>query len=507
MERRKTWFIACLTLLGLAVLSFLTYSDVSAYKFPIDYVPLNFPCSFIGNNQFTSCPGFTITTNQSIDEEDFYPYLSQIVVSASPADLPGNNCAPYSYQRYPYLAQGPTMGNIDTFTTYFSFPGYSYAPPFEYNVCQTVNQLPNYESVLFSQYDSLVPRIERPIIHVPSQNLPYRMSYNGIYFNSHFKNDHGLDFDTKFDLNYNLFDLNNYPTEYFQVTLPLGPSNPGAVSYLPSNTNVDFYGEFVITTEQSVSEFYIQDASDITITLQTYYISGDQYNEADNNICDVSMSYDDPNDPFSAIGLKYHCKDTWIDYESIDYSEDSSIPFFVLVVDFPGHPSARPNSTQMQNFIVEDMYFVTNWDFTDAPTEFNQLPSGSEPGRSPGSGEQGLSDADLDKEPNFFNSLFKLFDFNLINPFSPIFAMFTDNSACVNIPIIAGMIHSNETQVCPWFDSTTRGIVTPVLGIASIMLLFGFAVRWLGARSGNFFEDSTDGFESGGIHVGRRSKK
>lgn len=90
----------------------------------------------------------------------------------------------------------------------------------------------------------------------------------------------------------------------------------------------------------------------------------------------------------------------------------------------------------------------------------------------------------------WFDSLVNLFGFNFINPFAPLFNMFSNNESCASIPNIASMLNSSETQVCPWFDSTTRNIVTPVLGLASAMLVFGFAVRWLGSSSGNMFEDS-----------------
>ena len=95
-------------------------------------------------------------------------------------------------------------------------------------------------------------------------------------------------------------------------------------------------------------------------------------------------------------------------------------------------------------------------------------------------------------DANWLGSLSDLFSFGFLNPFAPIFNLFSNNDSCAQIPTIAGMIHSDELQVCPWFDSTTRNIVTPVLGLSSMMLIFGFAVHWLGARSGNMFEDSVE---------------
>ena len=80
--------------------------------------------------------------------------------------------------------------------------------------------------------------------------------------------------------------------------------------------------------------------------------------------------------------------------------------------------------------------------------------------------------------------------------------MFSDQSTCANIPTLAGMLHSNETQVCPWFSAETRAIVTPVIGLSSMMLLFGFVVRWLGSGSGNFVEDAGSIEPAGTSRVG-----
>ena len=98
-----------------------------------------------------------------------------------------------------------------------------------------------------------------------------------------------------------------------------------------------------------------------------------------------------------------------------------------------------------------------------------------------------------------------LFSFDFINPFAPIFNLF-NNDSCAQIPTLASMLHSNETQVCPWFDSSVRNITTPVLGLSSMMLVFGFVVRWLGSRSGNFIEDS-GGVDAGGYHFENKYRR
>ena len=130
---------------------------------------------------------------------------------------------------------------------------------------------------------------------------------------------------------------------------------------------------------------------------------------------------------------------------------------------------------------IENFYVIT--DNNDSPGgDASISPSGLSISSAPGSSST--------YGDSYNDSLSSLFSFNFLNPFVPIFNLFTDNSSCVSIPIIAGMLNSSETTYCPWFSSDVRNILTPVLGISSMMLLFGFLVRWLGSSSGNFFEDS-----------------
>lgn len=129
-------------------------------------------------------------------------------------------------------------------------------------------------------------------------------------------------------------------------------------------------------------------------------------------------------------------------------------------------------------------YVVTDDDNTPGGS-FNEHLTGG--GSIPGDANDLIPGATVD---DFFASLVHLFNFDFINPFAGIFNLFSDQTACASIPTIASMLNSSETQVCPWFTSNIRSIVTPVLGLSSMMLLVGFIVRWLGSSSGNLFEDS-----------------
>lgn len=77
-----------------------------------------------------------------------------------------------------------------------------------------------------------------------------------------------------------------------------------------------------------------------------------------------------------------------------------------------------------------------------------------------------------------------IFNFNILNPFAPLFDMFNP-SGCVQIPTLSDWLHTEDTQVCPWFPAKVRQVATPVLSIASMMLLFGFVVGWLNGRDLN----------------------
>lgn len=76
------------------------------------------------------------------------------------------------------------------------------------------------------------------------------------------------------------------------------------------------------------------------------------------------------------------------------------------------------------------------------------------------------------------NQLLSIFNFNFSNPFAPILDSFT-NQQCVNIPTIASWLHSPTAVYCSWWSESIRNVLTPVFGLASSILLFGFIISWL----------------------------
>lgn len=76
------------------------------------------------------------------------------------------------------------------------------------------------------------------------------------------------------------------------------------------------------------------------------------------------------------------------------------------------------------------------------------------------------------------NKLGNLFSFTAFNPFSGLFGLFT-GGGCKPIPTIGKMLNKPDASYCPWFPDNVRSVLTPVLGISSMMLIFGFFIRWL----------------------------
>ena len=158
---------------------------------------------------------------------------------------------------------------------------------------------------------------------------------------------------------------------------------------------------------------------------------------------------------------------------------------------------------------LSDYVFLTDseWRFGQQLliTDYDETPGSSLGGDIRGNKIPGSASVSGSSE-DWFSSLSGLFSFDFINPFAPIFDLF-NNDSCAQIPVLASMLHSEETEICPWFDSTVRNITTPVIGLASMMLIFGFVIRWLGSRSGNFIEDSGGVDINENYHLGNKYRR
>lgn len=83
---------------------------------------------------------------------------------------------------------------------------------------------------------------------------------------------------------------------------------------------------------------------------------------------------------------------------------------------------------------------------------------------------------------SIYQNWWDVFTISFTFPFQNLFTAFTDNQ-CVDIPIIAGMLHSSTTRYCTWWSASVRNILTPVITMASLMLATGFAMRWLSEKT------------------------
>lgn len=222
-----------------------------------------------------------------------------------------------------------------------------------------------------------------------------------------------------------------------------------------------------------------------------------QYNRSvfENSTCSVSLIDRRVSDPdLYPYTLKYSCD---YDFNTLPQNFDFHKVSFRLQFYRLDSSSTAPSSIfdyPADTFTFYASFLVTNYDETPADRDFVVLPDTPSQYLSPGN-PSSVSDGDT-SNVNWFSSLTNLFNFNIINPFQPIFDMFSgnidvNNERCASIPTIAGMLNSPESVVCPFFPASIRSIGTSVLGLASTMLIFGFFVHWLGSSSGNNIEDSS----------------
>lgn len=326
--------------------------------------------------------------------------------------------------------------------------------------------------------------------YVNNEVLPYWYGQSGFYIHSTAINpSNGISYTNTFSLS----DMYNYNfPEFNHLHIPLFTSDEyfADSDNLYEGRSIEFKGSFAFTGSFQWDQRALQNgyfkltARTVSSTILSTSQGGLGYFEVN---CDLKTTTLD-----SQTIVSYSCpvilEDDYLAiFPSLDISSNSSIHSPARDSDF------YPMWTTDNDWRFASCYIVTDNDDTPG-YHFNTEVTGG--------AKHKFGDVANDFESgseDFFSTLKNLFNFGFFNPFAPIFNLFTDQNSCAQIPTIAGMIHSEETEVCPWFDSTTRNIVTPVLGLSAMMLVFGFAVRWLGARSGNFIEDS-GGVDSGHFH-------
>ena len=449
-------------------------SDTSALQYRVSKIPLMYD-NFSGNTSFTTNVEELHNHFYVFVDSDYFPsehlydntQLSQYVLNYSNND---GSCSPSSFKQFPRSSVTSRYNLLD-----YSFGGYSPANPYlpywiNVNPCLVSN------SSLFGSPVTLTPDFK--IKAALSNLLPYRFSYDSIYLTDTYVDD-GLHYNTKFDLVRNLFGTSdNVPDHIYKVNIPLG--SPDFI--VQKGTPLSVSGEFIFDFDDPSVDLSSYMNISFNYGIYISQVSGGSYEIG--GTCSTDLKRDDPSDPLSVWSFTYSCDAVVDDYGGNLFTVGSLVsPYLTISFDY-----LTDDINPFYQFIFDSMLTVTDYDSTPASSTWNSTPvSGASPHSAPGSAYQNALSG---KDPDYNSSLIDMFDFTALNPFQPIFGMFNHGSDCVSIPTIASMIHSNETTVCPWFDSNVRNIATPVVGISGMMLLFGFFVRWLGASSGNFFEDS-----------------
>lgn len=438
-------------------LSLNVCSDVNAYKYDISVLPLNYPR--LNSNGGPNYETFSVLHSSDLNPAD-YTSKTPLKYLNYPADASTRPCDyPKQISLPQYYSQSFDSSN-DGYVVGFGFDGFSNGQVF-----------PSSWNPPFCLY-----------------NLDNRVAWSGFYAHD-INTDDGFHAETKFSLSSVFGYQTGYPNKIFGINIPLGTPSRSVFENLSTSTLFELQGEFVL-------DFDYDDLSEPSLlpglSSETEVFAYVDILESDGSstsgprgTCSIDIGRDDPSDEYSVWYLRYDCPFTL--YQS-DVDPDV-LQFFKLSVDF----SYLNSNTKLHNLIYDSSIIITDGDSSvppDGDEWGDQSVYGTNIDQAPGSAKQtSLPQVESDGI-NWFESLKNMFTFQVLNPFTPIFSLFSDSDSCANIPIIAGMLHSEETQVCPWFSSNVRSVLTPVFGLSAMMLVFGFAVRWLGSSSGNFFEDS-----------------
>ena len=289
-----------------------------------------------------------------------------------------------------------------------------------------------------------------------------------------------------------------------QISIPLG-LNPSLFRKIDSGTLLEWDVGLVNPAyyfNDAYHDVSLDSSFDIVMHLQYFTLDPDTSSQSDfRNSHKSSLSYPSTisvlptctlNDHFSTpvfdgdvretfVGLNIHCS----------YTTPEDVYYLSPLLRLSASDNDGFLTYDYEGLYLSSSYLTTDGDETWSGLMANASPTGTNLDDAPGYHQlYGYLSSDNCADGDFLCELSNLFSFSVLNPFAPLFNLFTDNSSCANIPIIASMLNSEETTYCPWFSSDTRNILTPVLGLAAAMLVFGFFVRWLGSSSGNMFEDS-----------------
>lgn len=478
MKRSKICglLLALSTIFGL---SFVVSSDTSALKYNVQSLPVLSPR--LGGSNLMDNFGFWFNGDYY---EEFYENRSIPENWFFTSNLNSADSSKCSYGHSYSNASDYVVGVSSS--TFVGIRSVGYWLPYDTTAEQAYS--PYFEC---QQLDAFEPSYPYPflwgtlpftgIAGAPlADNEPYWYGTSGYYVFDHNKNEQGLFIDTKLDFK-DIFGV--IPNKFKSVVVPIGFSKD-TVGDLPVGREIGYSVNFYFDSDNpsnEVLEFAQDSIPYASFTIRGGGSSDDYIVHTQSISCsDISISRNNNELEYPYI-LSISCSGlSEYDFENGYYA--FTFEFGTSTGDYLwDYPAIM--------MLMESSYVVSDGDYTDSGISFGDSVHTAHPERVPGSASYQYPEY-IDNGVNWNRSLAHMFNFNFINPFAGIFGLFTDNNQCVDIPILASMLHSESSTYCPWFNSATRNILTPVLGIASVMLIFGFVVRWLGSSSGNFFEDS-----------------
>lgn len=483
----------CILLLALFTIFgsfFVVSSDVNALQHQYEGIPLTSPAYNISYNSDTgsyyvdwsngssSSQSVNIPFEIDFDGDSYYEDLSDLSLKYSASYLPSltygsNSCQYTAFQHIFDFSRSSDPNSLHVGSVLPSFySGFSSLSGT--SNCYTHNSIPFDRSTLpggIMQCNELNGAVcggfWNTNEYISSQILPNWTSHSDLILSSTATSSEGIVYDHTFSFS----DLFNKSIKKFSfLQLPLWDNNDS--HYFLNSDNL-YYGRQI--------EFSGSFRFNSTVTWHDSSggVSGSYWRVHLLGLTKNNVSYDSTID--CSVRTTTVLEDQYINFDCDGNLEDDFLVLFPYL-EISGNGSYL--FTTDDDWSIGYTYFTTDGDSTPGDA-FNSNHWGGSPTKF-GDAANDLHDDDI----SWFDSLTRLFNFNFLNPFVPLFSLFSNQDSCAQIPTLAGMLHSESSTVCPFFDSNVRSILTPVLGISGMMLVFGFAVKWLGAQSGNFFEDS-----------------
>lgn len=470
MKGVKKWFIVFLILSGLFVPSLLTSSDVNATRHNLTAIPLYSDTIWYGS----------VTGTHNLENNPFTIEWSRDYSDYAQVTPQSRNFIFYSTKSSSSCVYD-SIGSLYRFSDnhleigFYSYIGITSATAQlypDFSALAQCNQTAPFGSTLSSYFGSLNSHPDIISSTIPNnlesqlrQLLPYYYPYSGFYVSrNHQSSDGTYSYDTSLS---SKSITGTTPNKFSKMIIPFGRIDSSIVGIMTSGRSFEFRGLFHFDGSMSYSSTFLNSGSFKLNFWGVDTLPSDDLHVHEQSIdCNLRTISSSGN-----IDVTYSCPLILDQNYSVAYAE-----IYIYSDDYIWDTS--------DDWSWTGMFLVSDYDET-LGSNLNPDVTGNYVNESPN------GDSSVPSDSDWFSSLVNLFQFNLLNPFSGLFAMFTDSSHCVNIPIIAGMLNSTETQYCSWFPSSVRSVLTPVIGVSSIMLLFGFFVRWLGSSSGNMFEDQT----------------